>query len=162
MKRWSVALAALCLVLIAIPVAAGAATSATKSFTFHLVEKQVAFNFIDNPPRQGFNQAPLVGDQFAFNSNLLTRSGAHAGSLGATCTVTQGGIHASGPCSGIFALAGGQLMAMARFTYSNAPNEVVIVGGTGVYRGATGYVTSVSRGENSPYSDDTFHIQIPS
>jgi Dirigent-like protein len=161
MKRLSVALAALCLVLIALPVAAGAAGGASKSLTFHLVEKQVAFNFVDNPPRQGPDQPPLVGDQFAFTSNLLTKSGAHAGSVSATCTVTRGGIHASGPCSGIFGFKGGQLMVMARFAFSNAPNEIVILGGTGVYRGATGYITSVSRGENSPLSDDTVHIQLP-
>jgi hypothetical protein len=50
---------------------------------------------------------------------------------------------------------------MARFSFSNAPTEVAIVGGTGAYRGATGYITSLSRGENSPFSDDTFHIQLP-
>jgi hypothetical protein len=50
---------------------------------------------------------------------------------------------------------------MARVAFSNAATEVVIVGGTGVYRGATGYITSVSRGENSPFSDDTFHILLP-
>lgn len=162
MKRLSVALAAVCVVLIAMPVAAGATTSTSKSYTLHLVEKQVAFNFIDNPPRQGPNQPPLIGDQFAFTSDLLTKSGARAGSLSATCTVAQGGIHTSGPCSGVFALKGGLLMGMARFTFSNAPSEIVILGGTGVYRGASGYITSVGRGENSPYSDDTFHIQLPS
>jgi hypothetical protein len=161
MKRWSVALAVVCAILIAMPVAAGAAGSTSKSFTFHLVEKQVAFNFIDNPPRQGFNQAPLIGDQFAFTSNLMTKSGSHAGTLNVTCTVTRGGIHATGPCSGVFSFKGGQLMGMARFSFSNAPTEVAIVGGTGVYRGATGYITSVSRGENSNFSDDTFHIQLP-
>jgi hypothetical protein len=161
MKRLSAALAAVCLVLIALPVAAGAAASTSKGLTFHLVEKQVAFNFIDNPPRQGQNHPPLVGDQFVFMNDLLTKSGAHAGSVGANCTVAQGGIHASGPCYGVASLKGGQLMVMARFTYSNGPSEIVIVGGTGVYRGAAGYVTSVSRGENSPYSDDTFHILLP-
>ena len=161
MKRLSAALAAVSLVLIALPVAAGAAASTSKGLTFHLVEKQVAFNFIDNPPRQGFRQPPLLGDQFAFTSNLMTKSGSHAGTLDVTCTVTRGGIHATGPCSGVFAFKGGQLMAMARFSFGNAPTEVAIVGGTGVYRGATGYVTSVSRGENSPFSDDTFHILLP-
>ena len=161
MKRLSVALAAICAVLIAMPVAAGAAGTTSKSFTFHLVEKQMAFNFIDNPPRQGFHQPPLLGDQFAFTSNLMTKSGSHAGTLDVTCTVTRGGIHATGPCSGVFAFKGGQLMAMARFSFGNAPTEVAILGGTGVYRGATGYVTSVSRGENSPFSDDTFHILLP-
>jgi hypothetical protein len=160
MRRWSVALAAVCAVVIAVPVAASAATS-SKSFTFHLVEKQVAFNLIDNPPRQGFNQPPLIGDQFAFTSNLMAKSGSHAGTLDVTCTVTRGGIHATGPCSGVFSFKGGQLMGIARFSFSNAPTEVAIVGGTGVYRGATGYISSVSRGENSPFSDDTFHIQLP-
>jgi len=35
--------------------AAGAPKAASRTITFHLVEKQVGFNFIDNPPRQGFN-----------------------------------------------------------------------------------------------------------
>jgi hypothetical protein len=160
LKRSSIALAAVCVVLIAMPVAAGAA-SMSKSFTFHLVEKQVAFNLIDNPPRQGPDQPPLIGDQFAFTSDLLTKSGAHAGTISASCTVAQGGVHTSGPCYGIFGLKGGQLMVMARFTFSDAPTEIVIVGGTGAYREATGYITSVSRGENSAYSDDTVHVQLP-
>ena len=161
MKRLSAALAAVSLVLIALPVAAGAAASTSKGLTFHLVEKQVAFNFIDNPPRQGFNQPPLIGDQFAFTSNLMTKSGSHAGVLDVSCTITRGGIHATGPCSGVFSFQGGQLIGMARVAFSNAATEVVIVGGTGVYRGATGYITSVSRGENSPFSDDAFHILLP-
>jgi hypothetical protein len=136
------------------------AAGTSKSVTFHLVEKQQAFNFIDNPPRQGFNQPPLIGDELAFTSNLMTKSGSHAGTLDVTCTITRGGIHATGPCSGVFSFKGGQLMAMARVSFSNAATEVVIVGGTGVYRGATGYITSVSRGENSPYSDDTFHLVL--
>jgi hypothetical protein len=134
-------------------------TTATKSVTFHLVEKDVGFNFIDNPPRQGFRAAPLIGDGFAFTSELRTKSGAHAGWLEATCTVARGGTRSEGPCYGVFALKGGQLMAMAQFKfYGNAPTHVVIVGGTGVYRGATGSVLSVSRGENSEYSDDTFTL----
>ena len=66
MKRLSVALAAVCAVHVAMPVVAGAAGSTSKSLTFHLVEKQAAFNFIDNPPRQGLRQPPLMGDQFVF------------------------------------------------------------------------------------------------
>ena len=77
--------------------ASSAAQAARKSVTFHVVEKSVGFNFIDNPPRQGFNSPPLIGDQFAFTSNLLTKGGAHAGTLEATCTVTRGGDHTRGP-----------------------------------------------------------------
>jgi hypothetical protein len=77
-----------------------AAPAAKKSVTFHLVEKQVGFNFIDNPPRQGFSSGPLLGDQFAFTNNLQTKSGLHAGTLEATCMVTRGGRHTRGPCYG--------------------------------------------------------------
>jgi hypothetical protein len=139
--------------------AASTATSTTKTVTFHLVEKQVGFKFVDNPPKQGFRAAPLMGDQFAFSSELQSKSGSHAGWLEATCTVARGGTRAEGPCYGVFALKGGQLMAMAQTKlYGNAPNHIVIVGGTGVYQGATGSVLSASRGDNSPYNDDTFTL----
>jgi hypothetical protein len=36
--------------------------------------------------------------------------------------------------------------------------RIAIVGGTRAYVGARGEVVSVSRGENSPYSDDTVHL----
>ncbi len=48
--------------------ALGASKAGSRSVTFHLVEKQVGSNFIDNPPRQGFNSPPLMGDQFVFTS----------------------------------------------------------------------------------------------
>jgi hypothetical protein len=159
MKRLSVSLAALFLPALMVPVLAGAA-STSRTVTFRLVEKQVGFNFVDNPPRQGFRQPPLMGDQFVFVSDLMTKSGAHAGTISATCTVASGGVHTSGPCYGVFAFKGGQVMGMARVDFSSSTTEIAIVGGTGVYRGATGYMTSVSRGENSPYSDDTFHITL--
>jgi len=160
MRRVSTALIALAVVLFAVPVAAGAAGT-SRSVTFHLVEKQVASNFVDNPPRQGPRAAPLMGDEFVFTSDLATKSGQHAGLVSATCMIATGGIHASGPCYGVFSFKGGQLMAMAKVAFSSNTTEIVVVGGTGVYRGATGYIVSVSRGENSPYSDDTFHLQLP-
>ena len=50
-------------------------------------------------------------------------------------------------------------MAMAQISASgNAPTHVVIVGGTGLYRGVTGSVLSVPRGENSLYNHDTITL----
>jgi len=140
--------------------ARSASTATKKSVTFHLVEKSVGFNFIDNPPRQGFNSPPLIGDQFALTSNLLTKGGAHAGTLEATCTVTRGGDHTRGPCYGVFALQGGQIAGIALLSPTNV-THISVVGGTGVYEGVSGSVTSVSRGENSPYTDDTVHLIWP-
>ena len=160
MKRVSVCLAACVAAVLALPLLAPAA-SATKSITFHLVEKQTAFNFIDNPPRQGPRQPPLMGDQFVFTSDLITKSGAHAGLGSVTCTVVAGGSNPSGPCYGTFSFKGGELMVMARVVFSSNTVEGAIVGGTGVYRGATGYIVSVSRGDESVYSDDAVHLTLP-
>ncbi len=133
----------------------GASAAGKKTVTFHLVEKDVGFNFIDNPPRQGPEAAPLIGDQIAFTSDLLTTSGARAGSLQATCTMARGGTRAAGPCVGVFALKGGTLMAMAQIKYygSGKRTDIVIVGGTGVYQGATGSIVSITKTEST--NDDT-------
>jgi hypothetical protein len=134
--------------------------AAKKSVTFHLVEKQVGFNFIDNPPRQGFNSPPMIGDSFALTANLLTKDGAHAGTLEATCTVTRGGNHTRGACYGVFALKGGQIAGIALLPPTNV-THIAVVGGTGAYEGVTGSVISVSRGENTPFADDTVHLIWP-
>jgi hypothetical protein len=137
---------------------ASAAPKAQKSVTFHLTEVSHAFNYIDNPPKQGPNAPPLIGDEFMFSSELKTASGAHAGWLEATCVIAIGGKRSSGPCYGVFALKGGTLMGMAltKF-YGNAPNEIAIVGGTGVYAGATGIVKSVTKSENVNEDTVTLH-----
>ena len=160
MKRVSICLAACVAAVLGLPLLAAAA-STSKSVTFHLVEKQSAFNFIDNPPRQGPRQPPLAGDQFVFTSNLITRSGARAGLGSVTCTVVTGGSNPSGPCYGTFSFKGGEIMVMARVVFSSNTVEGAIVGGTGVYRDATGYIISVSRGDDSPYSDDAVHLTLP-
>jgi hypothetical protein len=139
--------------------ARSAASAAPKSVTFHLVEKSVGFNFIDNPPRQGFNAPPLSGDQFAITSNLLTKGGAHAGTLEATCTVTRGGEHQRGTCFGVFALKGGQIAGIALLTTSDV-THIAVTGGTGVYEGVSGTVTSVNK-PNTPFADDTVHLIWP-
>ena len=133
---------------------------AAKSVTFHLVEKTVGSNFIDNPPQQGFNSPPLIGDSLVFSTNLLTKGGAHAGTTEVPCTVTRGGEHPRGICSAVAALKGGQLAVMALLPAGNVAHGSV-VGGTGVYEGVTGSILSVSRGEDSPIADDTVHLIWP-
>jgi hypothetical protein len=52
-------------------------------------------------------------------------------------------------------------MGIAALSFSSNVTRVAIVGGTGVYQGTTGTVISVSRGQDSPYTDDTFRLLIP-
>jgi hypothetical protein len=160
MRRMSVILLALVFGASLMPAGASSKSAVRKSVTFHLVEKQVGFNYIDNPPVQGPNAPPLIGDELAFTSELMTKSGARAGHLEATCMITRGGVNASGPCYGVFALKGGTLAGIGLLNQTST-TQIAIVGGTGVYAGVTGTVTSVSRGENSPYTDDTVHLIWP-
>ena len=77
--------------------------------------------------------------------------------------ITSGGKNALGTCYGIISLAGGQLslIASAPFTeQGNPPVTIAIVGGTGVYEGASGSIHSVSRGNT--YTNDTVHVILPS
>ena len=144
-------------------VASATGSRSGSSLTFHLVEKDLGFNYIDNPPRGGQNQPPTIGDQFAFTANVLTKGGKRAGHLEATCTVTRGGKNGYGACSGIMALAGGDLALMAVTSIEgNGPDTIAIVGGTKAYEGASGSIRSVPRGPNSNYADDTVHLILPS
>ena len=137
-----------------------AAAAKARSVTLHLVRKDIGFNFVDNPPRQGLNAPALIGDQFAFTSNLLTPSGARVGTFDAVCTVTRGGVNPRQACYGFYALKGGQLSGMAVVTNART-NHVSIVGGTGIYAGVTGSATEVPRGENNPLTDITVHLLYP-
>jgi hypothetical protein len=131
-----------------------------KIVTLHLVMKGVGGNYVDNPPRQGFDAPPLIGDQFSFASDLLTRSGKHAGTFGATCIFTRGGVKAMAVCTGMYSLKGGQIMGMAKAADTNT-TQVAVVGGTGAYANVTGTSTEVSRGANSPFTDVTIRLIYP-
>jgi hypothetical protein len=155
-----VAAAALAYIASSTAAASSAGAAARRSVVIHLVEKSFGSNFIDNPPKGGPNEPPLIGDQFAFTSNLYTKSGARAGHLEATCMITRGGVNASGPCYGLFALKGGDIAGIALLNQSNT-THIAVVGGTGAYEGVSGSVTSVSRGQNNPYTDDTIHLIWP-
>jgi hypothetical protein len=135
-----------------------AATSHSSAITFRLVERGDAFHFVDNPPLGGERQPPTMGDTFALVSSLWTRSGKRAGTLRATCTVTAGGPNGASTCYGTFGLKGGQLAGIATVRGEGRVTRIAIVGGTGDYEGARGSVISVSRGDNSRFSDDTIHL----
>jgi hypothetical protein len=140
-------------------VGAAGAPKTSSAITFHLVEKDLAFNYVDNKPLGGKNEPPSIGDIFAFTATLWTRDSKRAGSLFASCIITSGGKNGTSECTGTLALKGGQIqLQVAIHTDSPSADKIAIVGGTGAYEGARGMVTSVSRGDNSPYSDDTVHL----
>lgn len=153
----SLAAAAFAAVMLCVVGAAGAAKSS--GTTMHLVEKDVAFNFVDNKPTSTrAAHIASIGDMFAFTSSLWTRGNKRAGTLNASCIVTSGGKVPTFECTGTFSLAGGQLELQTAMREDVNPTHIAIVGGTGAYEGARGSITTVSRGQNSPYTDDTIHL----
>jgi hypothetical protein len=136
-------------------VAAASAAQKPAGITMHLVEKEQGGNYVDNKPT-GHIASP--GDIFAFSSTLWTKGNKRAGSLYAHCIVAAGGKSPVLECTGMFALAGGQLALQTTLKEAAKVTHIAIVGGTGAYVGASGEIVSVSRGSNSPYSDDTIHL----
>ena len=152
----SVAAAVAAAIALSVAGVAGAAKQ-TPGTTFRLVEKDEGFNFVDNKPTSSTHVAS-IGDMFAFTSSLWTPAHKRAGSLQASCVVTSGGKHPTFECTGTFTLAGGQLELQTSMRDGANPTSIAIVGGTGAYEGALGSIKAVSRGENSPYTDDTVHL----
>jgi hypothetical protein len=138
---------------------AAGAGSAASGTTFHLVEKDAGGNFVDNKPfAKPGTQTASIGDMFVFSSTLLTRGNKHAGTLYGSCVAATAGTRPTFECTGTFALAGGELALQTITREPDKVTHIAIVGGTGAYEGARGSVTSVSRGANSPYTDDTVHL----
>src|SRR5205814_2478058 len=131
----------------ALCIAGVAGAAKTSGTTFHLVEKDEGFNFVDNKPLSGKAHIASIGDMFAFTSSLWTPGHKRAGSLNASCVVTSGGKHPIFECTGTFGLAGGQLELQTTMRENVNPTNIAIVGGTGAYEGALGSIKAVSRGE---------------
>ncbi|HKP19678.1 MAG TPA: hypothetical protein VJT84_14475 [Gaiellaceae bacterium] len=165
MKRTSFVVAVLAAAVAAAAVAAvsfaaGGSQSAT-GITLHLVEKDQAFHYVDNPPVSTPQEHfASQGDVFVFTANLFTQGGKRAGTLNAYCVVTQGGNPETSTCTGTFGLAGGQLAAMASMRGEGGTSKIAVVGGTGAYEGAKGSAVSISK-PNGNTSRDTIHLILP-
>jgi hypothetical protein len=153
----TVAAAAFAAVMLCVAGAAGAAKSS--GITMHLVEKDAGGNFVDNKPyAKPGTQTASIGDLFVFNSTLLTRANKQAGMLYGSCIAATAGKSPTFECTGTFTLAGGELSLQTVTREPDKVTHIAIVGGTGAYEGARGSITSVSRGPNSAYTDDTIHL----
>jgi hypothetical protein len=138
------------------------ATRATKrTLTFHLTEKSLTFAYQDVPPMGAPFQRVSAGDSFEFTSALLTRGGKRAGTIRARCVFLTGGTgdSAASLCQGTFGFAGGTLEAQTTQRGNARVTHIAIIGGTGVYEGDTGSVTSV--GSSNGPTHDTFHVILP-
>jgi len=143
-------------------------SAAPKPQTISLLEMDTAF-----VPTGGWNAAsnepPAIGQGFVTNGTYYkwagSKRGAAVGHLQVVCTVTtpvaftptgaSGWFH----CDATAFLPSGRIEASGALSFAAKANTLPIVGGTGSYVAAQGYVATTNiGGENSNTSADIFHI----
>ena len=149
-----------CVVVGALAVGVVSASAAAKPQTISVLEVDTAF-----AGTGGYNAAsngpPLAGQGVTFSGTVYKWAGAKRGKplghLQVLCTVTSGG---GGLCNGAMSLPTGliELLGLANLN-GNSPSDIPVVGGTGAYIGAQGYMhTKPIGGQNSSTSADIIHI----
>lgn len=148
-----------CLVAVSGVVAAGAAAHAAARQTISLLEVDTSF-----APIGGYNLSsdapPAPGQGITFAGTLYrwagTSRGAAAGHVQAVCTVSS---PATAICEGLITLPSGTLALLGPANFNGGPGEVSVVGGSGAYVGAQGYMASRDLGgPNSNRSADVIHL----
>jgi hypothetical protein len=165
--RLKLALCAFPAVLAALAVVASPASGLTKPTTFSLLdvtESSQTINGFD------FQRLPQPGDRFAFTDGLYkwagTKRGARVGTAEVLCTFTKvaASEHAFGAtalCTGQFYVPGGSVLAHGFIRLTEGPGRftVPVVGGTGRYADARGYLKIRDLGNgNEDKSNVEFHL----
>jgi Dirigent-like protein len=125
-----------------------------------------SFKILDNAPRSPVRNPGSrkfrfsVGDQLIFSNPVLDRKGGtRVATLYAEATVVSGKTFANVKVQSRVTLLftnADQLTAQGIFSFSGADVRIAIVGGTGTYQGARGFVVSHNNADDS--SQDTITL----
>jgi Dirigent-like protein len=151
----------------ALLVASPATGSINKPQVFSLLELEGPETALD--PGGGENEPPKAGARFAFTSTLHEwagqKRGQRVGWLEGLCTYTTVDVAmqaASVYCTASWHLPAGQLLGAGfiRFAANSGPTfRIAVVGGTGAYSNARGYIKITSLGgDESGKSKHQFHL----
>jgi hypothetical protein len=161
-----VGLLGVCVVVGVLAVGVTSASAAPGPQTMSFVETDTVFVGTGGFPTS--NAPPAVGEGFVTDGTLSkwagTTKGAGVGHVRVVCTVTSVNLTTSAgtvwtQCQVSLFLPAGVIEVSGPLSLSAPSNELPIVGGTGAYVGAQGYVTHRSiGGQNSNRSVNLLHI----
>jgi hypothetical protein len=114
------------------PVGAFATPSAGRTTTIHLTAHFIHASLVD-----AGGAGPSAGDQQVV-VGTLTKGTARAGRFGFVCEILTGGSTAPEECSATGSLSGGTITLAGASRTTGDDHTWAVVGGTGVYRDATG------------------------
>jgi hypothetical protein len=117
----------------------------------------------------GFQREPVPGDRFTFTDQLYkwagAKRGAHVGRVEGLCTFTKistsGGLKATAQCTASFFLPAGQVGVAGFVDFTDGPLNFVVpvIGGTGDYANARGYIRIRDLGGgDTGKSNNDFHL----
>ena len=143
--------------------AGSAQAPAATTLSFYEPATGGTFKIVDNAPRSPVKNPESrkyrfsVGDQLIFSEPVLDhKGGTRVGTLYGVGTVIKGKTFANvtvmADAGYVFSATGDQLMAHGVFSFS-ADVRIPLVGGTGAYQGARGFVVSHNNADDS--SQDT-------
>jgi len=152
----------LVLVSVAVGVLVGGAVSswaAVEPQTISLLEVDTSYAGVGGYDTLG-SAPPSVGQGVTFGGTVYrwagTARGAAVGHVQAVCTVTSA---REAVCEGLVTLPAGTLVLVGPANLSGGASDIPVVGGSGGYVGAEGYMHSAPiGGQNSNQSADVIHL----
>jgi hypothetical protein len=136
---------------------ASAQAPATRTLTFHELDKGSTFVHVRNT-RTKARRSNLMGDLIAFTNPITDATGARVGRIQAECVTTTGArdfSKSSLTCTAILRLRDGDLTGQFVLDIAAETTSGAITGGTGAYANARGVVVSKHTDSGS---DDTITL----
>jgi len=136
---------------------ASAQAPATRTLTFHELDKGATFVHVRNTPTKN-QRSNQLGDQIVFTNPVTDRSGARVGRSHVSCVTTVGAKDfrkSTLTCTAILHLRDGDLTGQFVTVAGAESTTGAITGGTGAYANARGVIVST---HTDAGSDDTITL----
>ncbi len=142
-RTWSYALGLVSLVLLL----GGAASAIAQDVATPITENQSVISFTERNTSEVVvdhgDDGPSVGDRYIYRNPLVDDAGEEIGYSSGSCDVVavEAGADQHYVCYFVISLADGDIITMGEESLYDASATLAVIGGTGIYTGATGVST---------------------